>query len=108
MSSTIEYELLKIEGTWKDRVKYVLSLRDKNELQKYLYQSSSYEDTRMLVFLSKSIKNKENLLPIFKTDSVQIFQRAIAAKAWLKLEKDERQIFKFIVEIVNDGNIARW
>ncbi|CAF3063646.1 unnamed protein product [Rotaria sp. Silwood2] len=107
MSSIHKYELLKIEGTWKDRLKYVISSRDKTEIEKYLKQSSSYDDLQMLVFLSKLTKNEKNLLEISKTDSLPIRQRTIAAKGWLKIQRDEKQIYEFIVETMNDKNIAR-
>ncbi len=107
MSTINKYELLKSEGTWKDRLKYILSLLDKTEIEKHLKQSSSYDDLKMLVFLSKSTKNEKNLLQIFKTDSLPIKQRAIAGKNWLKIQKNEKQIYELIVETMNDKNIPR-
>ncbi|CAF4787876.1 unnamed protein product [Rotaria sp. Silwood1] len=108
MSSIFKYELLKTEGTWKDRLKYIISLSDKTEIEKHLKQSLSYDDLQMLVFLSKSTKNEKNLLEIFKTDSLPIRQRTIAAKGWLKIQRNEKQIYEFIVETINDKNIGRF
>lgn len=102
-----KYELLKSEDTWKDSLKYVLSLLDKTEIEKHLKQSSSYDDLQMLVFLSKSTKNEKNLLEIFKADSLPIKQRAIAGKNWLKIQKNEKQIYELIVETMIDKNIPR-
>ncbi|CAF1012073.1 unnamed protein product [Rotaria sp. Silwood1] len=50
MSSINQYELLKKDGSWKDRLKYVLSLTDKNEIEKHLKESSlsSYDDLKIL------------------------------------------------------------
>jgi hypothetical protein len=107
MSTINKYELLKSEGTWKDRLNYILSLLDKTEIEKYLKQSSSYDDLQMLVFLSKSTKNERNLVEIFKTDSLPIKQRVIAWKGWLKIQRDEKQIYEFIVETMNNKNIRR-
>jgi len=107
MSTINKYELLKTEGTWKDRLKYILSLLDKTEIEKHLKQSSSYDDLQMLIFLSKSTKNEKNLLEIFKTDSLPIRQRIISGKNWFKIQKDEKQIYEFIVETMNDKTIPR-
>ncbi|CAF3971219.1 unnamed protein product [Adineta steineri] len=107
MSTISKYELLKHEGTWFDRIKYILSLSDKNEIEKYLKQSTSYEDLQILIFLSKLTKNEKNLLEIFQNDSLPVRRRIIAGKAWLKIQNDENQIHKFIVETINDKNISR-
>ncbi|CAF4959172.1 unnamed protein product, partial [Rotaria magnacalcarata] len=80
--------LLKTEGAWNDRMKYVLSLSNKTEIEKHLKQSTSYEDLQMLTFLSKSTKIEKNLFDIFKTDSLPIIQRIIAGKGWLKIQRD--------------------
>lgn len=106
MATVTKYELLKTEGSWKDRLNYVLLLSDKTDLQNYLKQSSCYDGIKMLVFLSKSTKNTTNLLEIFKTDTFPIIQRTIAAKNWLKLQTDEKQICEFIIETINDRNIS--
>ncbi|CAF4051216.1 unnamed protein product [Adineta steineri] len=110
MSSISQYELLKQHGTFQDRLKYVLSLEDKNEIENYLRQSltSSYDDLQMFVFLSTSTKNQKNLLEIIKIDSLPIKQRTIAAQSWIQLEKDEKQIFDFIIENLNDKNMPRY
>ncbi|CAF4187594.1 unnamed protein product, partial [Rotaria magnacalcarata] len=47
MSTINKYELLKTEGAWNDRMKYVLSLSNKTEIEKHLKQSTSYEDLQM-------------------------------------------------------------
>jgi len=107
MSSINKYELLKIEGTWTDRIKYILSLSNKTEIEKHLKQSSSYDDLQMLVFLSKSTKNEKNLLEIIKTDSLPLKQRIIAGKGWLKIPKDEEQISEFIIETLANTNIPQ-
>ncbi|CAF0890845.1 unnamed protein product [Adineta steineri] len=110
MSPISQYELLKQHGTFQDRLKYVLSLEDKNEIENYLRQSltSSYDDLQMFVFLSTSTKNQKNLLEIIKIDSLPIKQRTIAAQSWIQLEKDEKEIFDFIIENVNDKNMPRY
>jgi hypothetical protein len=107
MSSINKYELLKIEGTWTDRIKYILSLSNKTEIEKHLKQSSSYDDLQMLVFLSKATKNEKNLLEIIKTDSLPLKQRIISGKGWLKIPKDEEQISEFIIETLANTNIPQ-
>ncbi|CAM4750560.1 unnamed protein product [Rotaria magnacalcarata] len=108
MSTINKYELLKTEGAWNDRMKYVLSLSNKTEIEKHLKQSTSYEDLQMLTFLSKSTKIEKNLFDIFKTDSLPIIQRIIAGKGWLKIQRDEQKIYEFILETMNDRNISRF
>ncbi|CAF1192166.1 unnamed protein product [Rotaria sordida] len=110
MSSINQYELLKKDGIWRDRLKYILSLSDKNDIEKHLKQSSlsSYDDLQMLIFLSLTTKNEKNLLEIFKTDSLPTQQRAIAGQHWIKLQKDEKQIHNFIVESINNKDIPRY
>jgi hypothetical protein len=109
MSLTEKYELLKREGSSIDRLKYILSLSDKTEIEIYLkeYATRSYDDLQMLVFLSKSTKNQANLIEIFKTDSFPVCQRANAAKAWLQFQKDEEKIHQFVVETITDPTIPR-
>ena len=109
MSSIEKYELLKKNGAWIDRIKYVLSSSVKNEIEQHLKQSSttSYDDLAMFIFLSTSIKNEKNLLEIFRTDSLTVKQRARAGKRYIELIKDEKQISDFIAESVNDKNIPR-
>jgi hypothetical protein len=107
MSTINKYEFLKSEGTLNDRLQYVLSLSDKSEIEKYLKESSSYVDLQMLIFLSKSTKNEKNLFEIFQNDSLPIRQRIIAGKCWMKIQKDEKQIVEFIIEIINDKNFPR-
>ncbi|CAF4467932.1 unnamed protein product [Rotaria sp. Silwood2] len=110
MSSINQYELLKINGSWKDRLKYILSLTDKNDLEKHLKQSSesSYDDLKMLISLSLSTKNEKNLFDIFKNNSLSTKQRASAGQRWILLQKDPKQIHKFIVESINDKNLPRY
>ncbi|CAF1219378.1 unnamed protein product [Adineta steineri] len=110
MSSIAKYELLKQDGTFQDRLKYVLSLGDNSEIEKYLKESllSSYDDLQMFVFLSTSTKNQKNLLEIIQIDSLPIKQRTIAAQNWIQLEKDEKQIFNFIIQNLNDKNMPRY
>jgi hypothetical protein len=109
MSTINKYESLKVDGAWIDRVKYILSLSDKNEIEKYLKESSksSYDDLQMFRFLSISTKNQKNLLEIFQTESLPVRQRAIAGKGWLQLEKDEKSILDFLVRSINDKNLPR-
>jgi len=109
MSLIEKYELLKYEGSSIDRRNYILSLVDKREIETYLKRSSitSYDDLQMLIFLSKSTKNQTNLYEIFKNDSLPVCQRADAAKAWLRLQQDEKQIHQFVVETIVDLNIPR-
>lgn len=107
MSSINKYESLKTDGSWIDRLKYVLSLSDKTEIEKHLKQSlaSSYDDLQIFIFLSKSTKNQKNLLEIFKTESLPVKQRAMAGKGWIQLQKDEKPIHDFLIETINDKNI---
>ena len=109
MSSVDKYESLKDDGTWMDRIRYVLSLPDKNKIEQHLKQSSttSYDDLVMFIFLSRSTKNEKNLLEIFQTNSLPVRQRARAAKSWLELIKDEKQVFDLITDSINDKNIPR-
>lgn len=109
MSSIEKYELLKKEGSWIDRLKYIRSLSDKTEIEVYLKKSSitSYEDLQMLGFLSKSMKNLINLMEIVKMEALPVCQRAEAAKAWLQLQQDPKQIHQFVVETITDSNIPR-
>jgi hypothetical protein len=109
MSSIENYERLKKQGSWKDRIDYILSLSDKIEIEIYLKKSSfiSYDDLQMLVFLSKSTKNRMHLIEIFKTDSLPVRQRIEAGKAWIQLEKDEKQIHQFVIETITASNVPR-
>jgi hypothetical protein len=50
----------------------------------------------MLLFLSKLMKNKTNVLLIFKNVLSPVKQRAIAGTTWLQLRTDEIQIHRFI------------
>jgi len=103
------YELLKKQGSWNDRIDYILSLSDKTEIEVHLKNSSltSYDDLQMLIFLSKSRKNQKQLIEIFKTDSLPVRQRVEAGKAWLQLEKDEKSIHQFVIEIITASTIPR-
>lgn len=102
-----KYQSLKTEGTWEDRLHYVLSLPDKTEIEKYLRNSSSYDDLQMLIMVAKSTKNKHTLLELSKTDSLPICQRIFAAKSWLKIEEDTEQIYNYLVEIITEKSIPR-
>ncbi|CAF1145573.1 unnamed protein product [Rotaria sp. Silwood1] len=110
MSSINQYELLKKDGTWKDRLKYILSLTNKNDIEKHLKESSlsSYDDLQMFIFLSLSIKNEKNLFDIFKNNLLPTKQRAFAGQRWIQLQKDEKKIHNFIVESINDKNLPRY
>jgi hypothetical protein len=55
--STVEF---KIEGTPKDRLKYILSLMDKNKIENNFIR-------KIYKYLSKLTKNQKNL---FKNDSL--------------------------------------
>ena len=108
--ATIEtYERLKGCGAWRDRIDYVCSLPDQSEIEIYLQKSSltSYEDLQMLVFLSESTKDQPQLMGIFRADSLPVRQRIEAAKAWLRLEKDEKQIHQFVIETITASHIPR-
>ena len=109
MSSIEKYELLKCEETVTARINYIQSLRDKNEIEIHLKKAvhHSYDDLQMLVFLSKSTKNKNNLIDIFKNASFPVRQRADAAKAWIQFQDNETQIYKFVVETISDLNVPR-
>jgi hypothetical protein len=110
MSVISKYESLKIDGTSIDRLKYILSLNDKNQIEKYLKESlkTSYNDLQMFIFLSNLTKNETNLMEIFQTDYLPIKQRILAGKSWIKLQKDEKQIQNFIVQTINNKNLPRW
>ena len=109
MSSINKYESLKSNGTLIDRIKYILSLSDKSEIEKYLKESfkSNYDDLQIFIFLSISTKNDQNLLKIFQADSLPIKQRAHAGKYWIQLQKDPKPIQDFLVETINDKNSPR-
>ncbi|CAF3315830.1 unnamed protein product, partial [Rotaria sp. Silwood2] len=87
-----------------------LSLSDKNHIEKHLKESllSSYDDLQAFIFLSISTKNQINLLEIFKNDSLPVKQRAFAGQHWIQLQNDEKQIYNFLVESINDKNLARY
>ncbi len=110
MSLISKYESLKSDGTAVDRLKYIFSLKDKNEIEKYLKESSktSYTDLQMFIFLSNSTKNERNLMEIFQTDGLPIKQRIFAGKSWIKLQKDEKQILGFIIQTINNKTLPRW
>ncbi|UJR24725.1 hypothetical protein I4U23_006099 [Adineta vaga] len=106
MSSITEMEGL----SWVDRIKYILSLTDKTEIEQRLKQSSisSYDDLRLLIFLSLLMKNEKNLLDIFTNQSYPVEQRVHAGKNWLRLQKDQQVIHDFLVQTVNDKTIPRF
>ncbi|CAM4845478.1 unnamed protein product, partial [Rotaria magnacalcarata] len=110
MTSIDQYESLKSNGTWQDRLTYVVSLSDKNEIENHLKRSAStsYDDLQMLIFLSWLTNNDRNLLEIFKSPSFPTRQRAIACQRWLLLQKDEKQILDFLVTFTNDKTIPRY
>jgi hypothetical protein len=109
MSLISEYESLKKNGTLNDRLKFILSLKDKNEIEKYLRESlkTSYNDLQNFIFLSNLMKNEKNLLEIFQNQSLPIRQRIFAGKFWIQLQKDEKQIENFLIEIINNTNFPR-
>ena len=109
MSSIDQYELLKQNGTHTDRLKFIISLSDRSEIEKHLKEksSSSHDDLQMLINLSILMKNEKNLFQIFQTDSIPIGRRIFAIRRWLRLQKDEKQIYKILVESINDKNIPR-
>ena len=109
MSVINQYETLKTTGSWRDQVKYVLSLSNKTEIEQHLKKSavSNYNDLRMLVSLSASIKSKKNLLEIFSNESYPVEQRTHAGKIWLKLQKNEKKISDFISQTINAKTIPR-
>ncbi|CAF2821052.1 unnamed protein product [Rotaria sp. Silwood2] len=110
MASIDQYESLKSDGTWQDRLTYVVSLSDKNEIENHLKKSAStsYDDLQMLIFLSWLTKNDKNLLEIFKSPSFPTRQRAIACQRWLLLQKDKKQILEFLITFINDKTIPRY
>ncbi|CAF1535427.1 unnamed protein product, partial [Adineta ricciae] len=109
MSLINQYETLKTTGSWRDQVKYVLSLSDKTEIEQHLKKSAVtiYNDLRMLVCLSASTKNEKNLLEIFSNQSYPVEQRTHAGKIWLKLQKDQQKISDFIIQTINDKTVPR-
>ena len=108
-SITGGYELLKTDGTFVDRIKYILSLSDKSQIEKYLKESSltNYDDLKMLIFLSKLTKNQKQLLEIFENDLLPVKQRSYAGKCWIQLEKDIKQIENFLVESIKNKILPR-
>ncbi|CAF2145792.1 unnamed protein product [Rotaria magnacalcarata] len=110
MASLDQYESLKSNGTWQDRLTYVVSLSDKNEIENHFKKSAStsYDDLQMLIFLSWLTKNDKNLLEIFKSPSFPTRQRAIACQRWLLLQKDEKQILEFLITSIKDKTIPRY
>lgn len=109
MSSISQYQTLKVEGSWVDRVKYVYSLSDKTELKQFLKQSaaSSYDDLQMWVFLATMTKNSTDLLDIFRDESLPAQQRARAGGLWISLQKDPQQVQDFVVQSINDPRVPR-
>jgi len=71
-----KYEFLKYEGSMNDRLKFILSLTNKTEIEIYLKESAnkSYDDIQISAFSSKSTKNQKNLMEIFKIDSSPVYQ----------------------------------
>ena len=107
--STAKYDELKREGNRVDRVKYLLSLTDKSEMEIHLKKtaSSSIDDLQLLVILSSLTKNDRNLLEIFHNVSLPIEERIKAANHWITLAKDEKSIEEFLVQTINDENTPR-
>lgn len=109
MSSIDEYERLKHIGTSRDRLKFILSLKNKNEIEKYLKEhlSLSYCDLQTFIFLSKSTKNEKNLYEIFQNGNLPTKQRCFAIKCWFKLKKNVQIIHDFVIQSINDKNLPR-
>jgi len=109
MSSVETYQSLKLDGSWIDRVKYIISLSNKTELENHLKQSltTSYDDLQMFIFLSTSTKNADNLLAVFQNGTLPVKQRSQAIKYWFQLQTNSELVEKFVIETINDPNIAR-
>ena len=109
MSLISQYESLKKNGSSVDRIKFIASLKNKNEIEQYLKESSktSYTDLQSFIFLSNSTKNDKNLLEVFQTESLPIKQRVFAGQSWIKLQKDPKQIENLLVDTINNPNVPR-
>ena len=109
MSSISKYESLKNDGTSINRMKHILSLSDKSELEQHLKKSfqTSYDDLQALNFLSDLTKNEQNLLQIFQADALPIKQRVAAGKSWIKLQKNQQQVEILLIETINNPNVPR-
>lgn len=109
MSSLNDYELLKSNGTWKDRLKFIISSSNKDFFEKHLKESSysSYDDLEMLNFLSLFNKNEKNLIEIFENENFPIKQRFTAGHYWIQLQNDKNKIHNFIIETINNKNISK-
>lgn len=102
-----KYQSLKADGTWRDRLHYVLSLSNRTEIEEHLRNSSSHDDVQLLIILSKSTKNERILHELSKTDSLPIRQRIFAAQGWLKIEQDEGRISNYLVQMMTERSIPR-
>ena len=104
MSSLSQYQSLKNDGTFNDRVKFILSLKDKGEMEEYLRGSldKSYDDLQIFVFLSNLTKNETNLLKVFQNESLPIGQRILSGKYWIQLQKDPKIVQNFLIETINN------
>ena len=61
----------------------------------------------MFIFLSTSTKNADNLLAVFQNGTLPVKQRSQAIKYWLQLQTNSELVEKFVIETINDPNIAR-
>ena len=109
MSSISEYQSLEENGSLVDRRKYILSLKDKSEIEQYLRNSltKSLDHLQMLIFLSNITKNEKNFLSIFENDSLAIQGRILAGKSWIKLQKDPKTVEEFLVQTIQNKTHPR-
>lgn len=110
MSTIEKYELLKNDGTLKDRIRYVLSLSNKDQLESYLKERivACYDDLHMFRIISIINKNDKNLFQLFQNESLPVYQRISALKNWMKFQTDEKTVLNFIVQLIRDKINSQW
>lgn len=98
-------EALRNTGTIVDRLKYLRSIADVDQIRNHLKNSNNYDDLRLFLLHSFSIKDKQSLLEIFNKHELPVGLRSKAVKNWFKIETDESSIHQFMVTIINDPQI---
>lgn len=108
--ATIErYESLKIDGTSKERVKYILSLSNTSELENYLKENlfCSYSNVDALRVLASRQHDEKTLLDLFENASLPGNQRFLALKSWLHTQKDANRVLELFINFIGDENFSR-
>lgn len=106
MSLIEQYESLKKNGTWVDRLQFLRTLSDPVSIENYLKRpTADYEDMRLRIRFTLLNKDQGSLLEIFNQSGLPAEQRLKAAEAWLRLEKDENNVHNLIVNTIQDKSI---